>query len=142
MNPEERLQRSVERSLASLPGELARVVYLASLRDAYNGRYLHEGLATLADPQQVHEILRARHIAAFNAASALPLDGLCTQLQEHFASVGVSPQTLAKMWLELEPFRDIFPAGSSELEREFFISQMRAALKVLAASLTMATPSG
>lgn len=137
MNSTERLAVYLDRSLASLPGEFARVVYLASLRDAYSGRYMHEGLATVAALEEVHEVLRQRHAAAFTAVSALPLDGLCSQLEEHFACLGKIPRELARMWLELEPFRDIFPAGSTELEREYFLSQMRTALKVLASALTL-----
>ena len=132
----------VDRSLASLPGDLARVVYLTSLRDAYSGRYVHEGLATFSAPELVHAALLARHRAAFTAASALPLDSLCAQLQEHFAGLGVPAQQTARMWLELEPYRDVFPEGTSELEREFFLSQVRAALKVLLASLRLAVPQG
>ena len=137
MNSAERLSVYLDRSLASLPGDFARVVYLASLRDAYSGRYVHEGLVTVAAPEEVHSVLRQRHLEAFTSASSLPLDDLCRELEDHFAAMGKVPRELAKMWLELEPFRDIFPEGSTELERGFFLSQMRAALKVVAAALTM-----
>lgn len=133
MTSEERLARQIDRSLAGLPGELARVVYLASLRDSYSGRYIHEGLATVGSENGVHAALLERHRAAFARASALSIDALCDQLLEHFASLSDTPQETAKMWLELEPFREVFPMGASELEREFFLSQMRAALSVLVA---------
>lgn len=140
MTSAERLAIYMDRTLASLTGDFARAVYLASLRDAYSGRYLHEGLATVADAQAVHELLRERHVMAFTAASALPLDTLCGQLQEHLAGLGDAPKEMAARWLELEPFREVFPAGASELEREFFLSQMRAALRVLSSSLRLGVP--
>jgi hypothetical protein len=137
MNSAERLAVYLDRALASLGGDFAGLVYLASLRDAYSGRYVHEGLATVAAPEEVHHVLRQRHYAVFTAASAMPLDELCRELEEHFASLGKVPRELARMWLDLEPFREVFPEGSTELQREFFLSQMRAALRVLASSLTM-----
>lgn len=133
MTSEERLARQLDRSLAGLPGELGRVVYLASLRDSYSGRYVHEGLASVGDESSVHAALLERHVAAFTNASALSIDSLCEQLLEHFASLSQAPMETAKMWMELEPFREVFPRGASELEREFFLSQMRAALSVLVA---------
>lgn len=132
MTSEERLARQIDRSLAGLPGELARVVYLASLRDSYTGRYIHEGLATLGDEDAVHTALLERHLAAFTNVSGLSVDSLCEQLLEHFASLTPVPLETVKVWLELEPFREVFPVGASELQREFFLSQMRAALSVLA----------
>jgi len=140
VNLSERFAAQVDRSLASLNGDFARVVYLASLRDAYSGRYVHEGLATMGSGDEVHEALQARHRELFRAAGALPLDSLCRQLQEHFAGLGRGTQETAIMWMELEPYRDIFPTGATELEREFFLSQMRIALKLLAGSLRLGVP--
>jgi len=140
VNLHERFAAQMGRALESLPGDFERVVYLASLRDTYSGRYLHEGLATLGTAEEVHAELQARHRDAFTMAGRLPLDSLCRQLQEHFARLGSGTQETAAMWMELEPYRDIFPAGCSELEREFFLSQMRAALQLLAGSLKLGFP--
>jgi hypothetical protein len=135
MHPAERLAANVDRTLASLPGEFARIVYLASLRDAYSGRYLHEGWAGVASPQAVHDALQARHNELLTAASALSLDSLAEQVERHFATLSEDPVALARLWLELEPFREALPAGASPIQREFFISQMRLALRMIAGSL-------
>ncbi len=54
MQSAERLERYLTRALDSLEGPLAQLVYLASLRDPYTGRYLHEGWSAVVSPEAVH----------------------------------------------------------------------------------------
>ena len=132
-----RLSILLDRSLAALRNRFARLVFVASMRDPYAGYYFHEGWATIASVEEVHRKMTQAHLSTFESVLDLPLEELCGQLHEHFYSVGGSQREIAKRWLEGEPFRDAIPEGSSTLQREFFLSQMKTALWILVASSTL-----
>lgn len=134
MEYRDRLDILLNRSLSSLGNSLDRLVFLASMRDPYNGKYVHEGWATVASAEEVHRTTQKTHFALFEGVFDLPLEELCGQLHEHFNSVDSSDRQMAKRWLESEPFRDAIPEGATTLQREFFLSQMRIALWILIAS--------
>lgn len=106
------------------------------MRDPYTGHYLHEGWATVASVAEVHRTVKQAHVSTFESFLDLPLEEVCGQLHEHFHSLGGSDREMAKQWLDGEPFRGAVPEGSSALQRDFFISQMRAALWILVSSAT------
>jgi hypothetical protein len=137
MDSVDRLPALMQRALGALPTPFQQLVFLASLRDSYSGRYLHEGWATVVSADEIHRALRQAHLDCFDEILKLPLTALCGQLQQHFASLGEEERKVAALWLETEPHRDTIPAGASRLEREFFLSQMRAALAVLASALSL-----
>lgn len=138
MFPSDALTRHVMRTLASLPSHFAQLTYLASLRDPYTGRYLHEGWITIASAEEVNWTIRQIHSASFDRVMELKLELLCQQLREHFESLGGSVREMAEIWLELEPYREMRPRGCSPLEYRLFISQMQAALGVLVRSPDLA----
>ncbi len=106
-------------------------MYLASLRDLYSGRYLHEGWFSLATPQEVHLLLIQLHREIFRNVLELGFVDLCHQIRAHFDSLGCDVRATTETWIELAPYREMIPQGLSVVEREFFISQMQAALSVL-----------
>lgn len=122
----------MNRSLESLPTPFAQLLFVGSLRDFYTGRYLHEGWASVASPEEVHTLLRGLHRDVFQSVLELPLIGLTRELEVHFRSTQEFEVKAARLWLDLEPFRDLLPEGSSPIEQQFFISQIRAALQILA----------
>lgn len=123
--------RLLSRSLASLPTPFTRLLFVASLRDSYTGRYLHEGWVTEASPEEVNQALQQIHRDAFQGVIALPLVALCGELREHFKSLGEVENSVARVWLAIEPFREMVPTDCSPLEQRFFVSQIRTALEVL-----------
>lgn len=131
MKDSQKLSTLVRRALDSLQTPFARLVFLAALRDSYTGRYLHEGWATVSSAEEVHRAAQEVHYATMKDVLRLPLAEFCRQLRDHFRSLGGVEQEMAKLWLEIEPFREMLPAGGSPLERELFLTQMKAALGVL-----------
>jgi hypothetical protein len=127
----EKFTRLIEKSLASLPSPLARLIFLTSLRDSYTGRYLHEGWVTVASPEEVNRMLRHIHREVFDSVIRLSLPNFCKELREHFKSIGEVEEKSAKLWLEIEPYREMIPEGCLRAERDFFISEIKAALGVL-----------
>ena len=126
-----RVKRYIARSLNAAGGHFARLVFVGSLRDAYTGRYLHEGWGQVASADEIHQTLRGVHQKVFVSVLSLALLDLARELRLHFRSPGQpEPETVA-LWLETEPFRDLIPQGYSASLRELFISQVTAALEVL-----------
>lgn len=129
-----RLHVLLTRSLEALPTPISRLVFLASLRDVYTGRYLHEGWASVSSEQEVNRKARELHFGVLRDVLGLPLAELCRELREHFQSLGGDKTAMARVWLELETFRELLPTGCLQMERNFFISQVKTALEVLVRS--------
>jgi len=127
----ERLDRYLQRALDSLDGPFAKLAFLASLRDPYTGRYLHEGWSAVLPAELVHDALRDTHRSVFHKAVDLGLPDLCNELRAHFRLLGEEETRVAKLWLETEPYYELVPEGCPQLPRKFFITQIRAALAVL-----------
>jgi hypothetical protein len=127
----EKLARQLDYSLESLPTPFARLVFLASLRDPYTGQYLHEGWGTIAAVGDIHQALEKAHREIFSAVVALPLGDFCAELGRHFASLNQPQAVIAKLWLEIEPYREMVPQGCSAIERGLFVAQIRLALEAL-----------
>lgn len=123
--------RQLEVTLTHLPACFSRLEFLASVRDARTGRYLHEGWVTLASRDEVHEMLQQAHRETFGLALRMPLVEFCSDLRASFADA--ERQSVA-LWLELETYRDMVPAGVSRASREFFLSQIKTALRILLAA--------
>jgi hypothetical protein len=127
----DRLDRYLNRALDSLEGPFAQLAFLASLRDPYTGRYLHEGWSAVLPHELVHDALRETHRRVFQSAVDLSLADLCNELRKHFHLLGEEERRVAKLWLETEPYYELVPEGCPQLPRKFFITQIRAALEVL-----------
>lgn len=125
------LERYIARALGSVETVFEQLIFLGSLRDAYTGRYLHDGWQQAASAEDVHQALLRTHQASFEAALRVPLLDLSKQVRLHFKSAGQSERETSLLWLEAEPFRDLVPQGCSPVLRELFISQVRTALEVL-----------
>src|SRR5208282_518221 len=81
------LSRYLSQALSSLSGPLASLTFLASMRDHYNGRYLHEGWASFGSPAEVHEMLRSTHVAVFESLLGLSVIDLARALRSHILSL-------------------------------------------------------
>jgi hypothetical protein len=127
----EKLARQLDYSLESLPTPFARLVFLASLRDPYTGQYLHEGWGSVATVTDIHQALEKAHREIFSAVVAMPLADVCKELGRHFAALRQPQAEVVKLWLEIEPYREMIPQGCSAVERSLFVAQIRLALEAL-----------
>jgi hypothetical protein len=129
----QRLEEHLERALQYLPAAFSQLAFLASVRDTYTGRYLHEGWYSIASQEEVHHLLRHTHQQVFEQVLDLPLAELCRELSEYFRSAAEAgtEEEAARVWLELESYREMIPQGCSPLDRGLFLSQVGAALGML-----------
>ena len=132
MLSENALSRYLSNALTSLPSPFAQLVFLSSLRDPYTGHYFHEGWASVASAGDVNTMLRETHLTVFDSVTCLSLITVARELRKHFECLGEAELRAATLWLQTEPYREMIPEGCSALSRQFFISQIRLALEVLA----------
>lgn len=131
MQGAENLKRYIAQALERAESLFERLVFVASLRDSYTGRYLHQGWSGVAASEEVHAVLKTVHESLFKSGLSLSVLELSKELRFHFRTREQTERETSILWLETEPFRDLIPRGCSHALREFFISQMRAALEVL-----------
>jgi hypothetical protein len=121
----------LRRTLAKVPCGLARLIYLASMRDYNTGKYRHDGLAARFSAAAAGEALALAHREVFYAVAALPLDELVRQMQIYFESSHEAQADLLRAWRRLEPFRISIPLGVNATAAALFISNVKLALAVL-----------
>jgi hypothetical protein len=121
----------LRRTLAKVPCGLARLIYLASMRDYNTGKYRHDGLAARFSAAAAGEALALAHREVFYAVAALPLDELVRQMQIYFESSHEAQADLLRAWRRLEPFRIAIPLGVNATAAALLISNVKLALAVL-----------
>lgn len=129
------------RTLAHIPGEFARFVYLASTRDYNTGRYYHEGLSWQFTPEVTVCALAICHEEFFKRLVYKPLADLVGEVKNYIASLHEGSDEVLEAWTRLEPFRVAIPLDHNPLEAELFLSNVRVALAILRAGRAKAPGS-
>lgn len=118
------------RTLAEIPGELARLIYLASTRDYNTGRYYHEGLASQFSEEVAGRALAACHRESFRSLVFASLEDLVKQVETYVNSAGARPAEVVETWEKLKPYQVAIPLNCDELFAQFFFSNLRIALVI------------
>jgi hypothetical protein len=121
----------LNRTLAGIPCDLGRLIYLASTRDYNTGNYYHEGLASRFSPDVARKALEIAHRQAFYKLSAFPLEGLVRDLEAYLLSTRENAQDFLRTWRKLEPYRVAMPTEVNLTIARLFTSNIRLALAVL-----------
>jgi hypothetical protein len=120
----------LQRSLAKLPGDLARLIYLASTRDYNTGTYHHDGLAARFRPDAAGKALEIAHRQVFYRLSAYSLEELVKELERYLNSSHESPAEILRTWQKLEPYRVAIPVEVNPAVSRLFLSNVKLALAV------------
>ncbi len=131
MDVEAAIEDLKNRTLARMPGEFARLVYLASTRDYNTGQHHHEGLAFEFTREVAERALTTCHREIFDRLLLSPLDHLLQELEIYISSTRTPHAQVLEVWQQLEPYRVTIPLGCDQLSSELFISNVRIALAIL-----------
>lgn len=118
-------------SLAGIPGPLARLVYVASLRDLSSGRYEHQGLAALYPEEAVQQALELCHEQIFERILEMPLEKQLEDLRNCLSAMEGGLPAVVSHWRQLEPYRILLPENAPGYLKELFVSNLRALLEIL-----------
>jgi hypothetical protein len=129
------------RTLANLPGQLTRLVYLSSTRDYNTGEYQHDGLAHRYGEDAAREALSRCHQTAFEDLLTTSLSELVSQLDEYIASTGAAKDKVLQSWSQLQAYRVLIPAACDGLSADLFTTNIKIALEALR-SMAAARPEG
>ena len=121
------------RTLAKIEGEVARLIYLSSMRDYNTGEYHHEGLASQFTESVAQRAMASCHREAFKRLVLCSVEELVTELQTYIRSNGFSFPEFLRVWERLQPYTVTVPLECSSLSSRFFALNIRAALTILEA---------
>ncbi len=128
---EEAIQFLENRTLAALPGDVARIVYLASTRDYNTGDYLHAGLFSRFSEEAAVSALIACHQAIFRRLVHSSLEDVVQQLEAFMQSLPAPPEKFLEGWMEYEAYRALIPRHSESLVARLFFCEITTALEIL-----------
>lgn len=119
------------RTLARVPGDLNRMIYLASMRDYNSGRYHHAGMEAHFGYDAVRQALENAHEELFWKLTRSSLEELVAELSLYVDRSGESPEELLRTWQMIQPYRVAIPMNVNALAAHLLLSNLRLALEVL-----------
>jgi hypothetical protein len=119
-----------KRTLASLRGDIARLVYVAGTRDYNSGVYYHDGVASCFTQAIANRALAQCHEESFRSIVEAPIETLVDKLEEYIRAN--CSESLLSTWLDIEPYRVLAPLACDPLSTKLFCSNFKIALSILA----------
>ena len=120
-----------QRTLGKIPGELNRMIYLASTRDYNSGRYHHAGLEASFGYDAVRQALETAHQEIFWKLTRSSLEQLVAELEVYIRSSAESPEELLRTWRTLQPYRVAIPLEVDAMAAQLLLSNLKLGLEVL-----------
>jgi len=120
-----------ELELSVLPNDLARSLYLASLRDCNSGIYLHPHLSHRLGTAEADRVLRSCHEEVFRSLLRDKLPDYVLQLEAYIGYTGAEKKALISTWKSLEAYRSTVPVTASKVHAELFSLHTSVALRIL-----------
>jgi hypothetical protein len=85
----------------SLPNDLSRLIFLATLRDNNSGHYFHPELASRFSVEVADRAMLVCHRQIYQRVVALDLEDLTDQLEEYLGTVRAPIERLVESWQKL-----------------------------------------
>jgi hypothetical protein len=124
--------REIERELLQVIHEdIARLIFLASTRDYYDGRYRHDYIAFNFSEELADQGLAAFHRELFERVALSPLAELVRQLESYLRSLLLPLTEVLILWGKHAPYRVLPPRVCEPWHAELFFSNVRVAIAIL-----------
>ena len=118
-------------ALDSLPNDLTRMLYLASLRDCNSGRYLHPQLSSKLGVIEADHALSACHDQLFRRLLTTPISAYVLQLEEYIRYTRADRRIVLRTWQSLQAYRSTIPLKALPVYSELFCLNVELALTIL-----------
>jgi hypothetical protein len=125
------IEEFARRWLSSLPTDLARLIYVAKLRDIYVGTYRHPFLEENFPVKTVDQALAFCHEELFSKFLENTVERQAFDLRLTLVGMERPAEEIAARWLELELYHSFVPNGASAESRDAFVSRIRPILAAL-----------
>lgn len=119
----------------SLPTDLSRLIFLATLRDNNSGHYYHPEVARRFSDSLADHAMLACHQLIFRRVIALPLEDLTDELDRYIATVPVPRERLIESWKKLKAYRATIPISADDVSSEIFFMKIEVAVAILESRL-------
>ena len=129
---------SQELAINSLPNDLTRMLFLASLRDCNSGRYLHPQMTQRMGVAEADHALSVCHQEIFRKLLNTPASGYALQLEEYIRYTRADRSLVLATWQSLRAYMSTIPVHASPLYSELFCLNIEVALTILNDSQTWA----
>jgi len=126
--------------LQSLPNDLTRMIYLASLRDCNSGLYLHPEISQQRGLHEADRAFRMCHERVFHNLLTTRLPEYVQQLGEYVRYTRGETVTMLKTWKSLQAYRATVPVGAQAGSAELFCLTLSIALEILSQEASALQP--
>lgn len=120
------------RTLEPIPGDVSRLVHVATLRDLASGRYRHEGLAAIYSEPAVDEALKVCHEELFERILETSLEHQELEIRRCLEGFDGRSNEIAARWQEHEFYKFLIPSGVPVYLRQLFCSNLQTLLQLIA----------
>lgn len=119
----------------SLPTDLSRLIFLATLRDNNSGHYHHPEVARRFSDSLADQAMLACHQHVYRRVVALPLEDLTDELDRYVATVPAPRERLIESWKKLKAYRAAIPIDADPVSAEIFFLKVEVAVAILESRL-------
>lgn len=119
----------------SLPNDLSRLIFLATLRDNNSGHYYHPEVAQRFSGEVADQAMLACHQQIYEQVVALALEDLTDQLDAYMATVRAPRERSLESWSKLRAYRATIPMDADPISAEIFFMKVEVAVAILGARL-------
>jgi len=119
----------------SLPNDLSRLIFLATLRDNNSGHYYHPEVAQRFSSEVADQAMLACHRQIYEQVVGLALEDLTDQLDAYLATVMAPKERSIESWTKLRAYRATIPMDTDPISAEIFFMKVGVAVAILEARL-------
>ncbi|HEY4282855.1 MAG TPA: hypothetical protein VGM62_07290 [Chthoniobacterales bacterium] len=125
------IAESWRKTLAGIEPLLARLAWLASLRNQNKGVYEHFGLAERIGEEATDKLIRRSHLEIFQEWLCFGLERQKSEIEAYFATLDGDRDKILANWLTLSPYASWIPAESRDVERKLFNTDLETVLELI-----------